>query len=430
MAGKKIVIVGGGAGGLPLATRLGRRLGRHGLADITLVDGNSVHVWKPRFHEVATGAIDADLDAVDYRQHARLNHYRFAPGTLTGVQPEAGQITLAAVHDAEGGEVLPERKLDYDYLVLAVGSRSNDFNIPGIREHCLFLDTRQQADRFRERFLNACLNANHNNAPLSVAIVGAGATGVELAAEIHHAVAMLKLYGHEQLDRRNLTVHLIEAAPRILPALTERVSTAAHERLEKMGVQVHTGTTINQAEAGALHVRDGDAIKADLLVWVAGVKAPDMLAGIPGIATNRINQIEVDEYLRNPSHPNILVIGDCAALTLPGTDRPLPPRAQAAQQMARQTAANLERLITGQEPRPFHYHDHGSLVSLSKYSSVGSLMGNLKGGSFFIEGWLARIMYISLYRLHQAALYGWPRTLLLLLAGRFSKLVRPRMKLH
>ena len=120
----------------------------------------------------------------------------------------------------------------------------------------------------------------------------------------------------------------------------------------------------------------------------------------------------------------------CQELTLPGTDRPLPPRAQAAQQMARQTAANLERPIAGQPLLPFHYHDHGSLVSLSKYSSVGSLMGNLKGGTFFIEGWLARIMYISLYRLHQAALYGWPRTLLLLLAGRFSKLVRPRMKLH
>lgn len=430
MTAKKIVIVGGGAGGLPLATRLGQRLGRHALAEIILVDSNSVHVWKPRFHEVATGAIDADLDAVDYRAHARINHYRFTPGTLTGVDPESKRITLAAVYDQQGAEVLPERQLDYDWLVLAIGSRSNDFNIPGIQQHCLFLDSRQQADRFRERFLNACLQANHNNAPLSVAIVGAGATGVELAAEIHHAVAMLKLYGHEQLDRRNLTVHLVEAAPRVLPALTERVSTAAHERLEKMGVQVHTNTMIEQAEPGILKVKDGTAIKADLLVWAAGVKAPVLLAEIPGLTSNRINQIEVRDTLQTAEYSNILVIGDSAALTPPGSDRPIPPRAQAAQQMARQTARNLERLLDGEPARPFVYHDHGSLVSLSKYSSVGSLMGNLKGGSFFVEGALARIMYISLYRLHQVALYGWPRTLMLLLAGRFSKLVRPRLKLH
>ena len=431
MAATKIVVVGGGAGGLPLVTLLGKRLGRHGLAQVTLVDSNNLHVWKPRYHEVATGAIDADLDAVDYRAHARLNHYRFEPGTLKRVDAQARQITLAPVHDNQGQEVLPERVLPYDYLVLAIGSCSNDFSTPGVRDNALFLDSHQQADRFREKFLNACLHANHANAPLSVAIVGGGATGVELAAEIHHAVAMLKLYGHEHLDRKQLNVHVIEAAPRILPPLSERVSQAAHSRLEKLGVKVHTNTLVERAEPGRFAVKDGEPINADLLVWAAGIKAPAVLGTLEGLERNRINQIVVEPTLQAVGQPHIFAMGDCAACTLPGQERPIPPRAQSAQQMAHHLAKGFERqLINNQPMQPFRYRDHGSLVSLSQYSSVGMLMGNLKGGNFFVEGWLARIMYISLYRLHQAALYGWPRTLMLLIAGRFNRLVRPRLKLH
>ncbi|AFT68812.1 Pyridine nucleotide-disulfide oxidoreductase, putative [Alloalcanivorax dieselolei B5] len=430
MSKPKILVVGGGAGGLPLVTQLGRKLGKRGRADITLVDTSNIHVWKPRYHEVATGAIDADLDAVDYRAHARLNHYRFEPGTLTRVDAAARTVTLAAMNGPDGEEVLPERQLDYDYLVLAIGSQSNDFGTPGVRQHCLFMDTRTQAERFRERFLNTCLHANYRNDPVSVAIVGGGATGVELAAEIHHAVAMLKLYGHEHLDRKQLRVTVVEALPRILPALSERVSAAATERLQALGVSVRTGVMVAQATEQALVTKDGEEIKADLMVWAAGVKGPDIFGQLEGFTVTRVNQIEVEPNLLAKGHDNIFVIGDSAFLIPEGAERPIPPRAQSAQQMAHHTARNLVRLLNNQEQKPFEYKDHGSLVSLSNYSSVGMLMGNLKGGNFFVEGWLARIMYVALYRMHQAALYGWPRTIMLLTAGRFSRLVRPRLKLH
>ncbi len=431
MSKPRIVVIGGGAGGLPLVTLLGRKMGRDGRADITLVDNNTFHVWKPRFHEVATGAIDADLDAVDYRAHARLNHYRFELGSMTAVDVKARTVTLAALLNNEGEEILPERTLAYDYLVLAIGSQSNDFGTPGVREHCLFMDSRQQADRFREKFLNACLQANYASKPLSVAIVGGGATGVELAAEIHHAVSLLKLYGHEKLDRSLLDVHIIEAAPRILPVLSERVSAAATERLEALGVKVRTGVMVERADADAFVTKNDGRIEADLLVWAAGVKVNDMLGKISGLSANRINQIEVETNLRAKGQSNVFVIGDCAGCQLPGMERPVPPRAQSAQQMAQHLAKELTRLVTfDREPRPFVYKDHGSLVSLSNFSSVGMLMGNLKGGNFFVEGWLARVMYVGLYRMHQAMLYGWPKTLLLLVAGKFSRMVRPRMKLH
>jgi len=430
MSKPRIVVVGGGAGGLPLVTKLGAKLGKYGNADITLVDSSNIHVWKPRFHEVATGAIDADLDAVDYRAHAQLNHYRFEPGTLTQVDTTGQTLTLAPLHDAHGSEVLPERKLSYDYLVLATGSQSNDFGTPGVRDNCLFMDSRAQAERFRERFLNACLHANHESKPVSVAIVGGGATGVELAAELHHAVSMLNFYGHEHLDRKHLQVDIIEAAPRILPVLTERVSATATKRLEGLGVKVRTGVMVAEATPDALVPKDGDPIKADLLVWAAGVKCPEWLSQIDGLTTNRINQVEVEPTLQAKGQKNVFIIGDAAFLIPEGAERPIPPRAQSAQQMAQHTARSLQRLLMNRDPKPFEYKDHGSLVSLSNYSSVGMLMGNLKGGNFFVEGWLARLMYVGLYRMHQAALYGWPRTLMLLTAGRFSKLVRPRMKLH
>ena len=438
----RILVIGGGAGGLPLATLLGRRLGRSSKADVILVDSNSVHVWKPRFHEVATGAIDADLDAVDYRAHARLNGYRFEPGTLISADLDLRSVTLGRINDPQGREVLPERQLQYDYLVLAIGSRSNDFGTPGVAEHCLFIDSRQQADRFRETFQNACLQANYHHRRLSVAIVGGGATGVELAAELHHAIAMLKLYGHDQLDRELLDVQVIEGAPRILPVLSERVSLAATERLQTLGVTVRTATTVARAEAGAFVTKvvsgdgstsntDGERISADILVWAAGVKASDLLPRINGLHCNRLNQVEVEDNLLARGQQRVFVLGDCAACQPAGMERPVPPRAQAAQQMAHHLAGELERLLMFERPpRPFHYHDNGSLVSLSRYSSIGMLMGNLKGGNYFVEGWLARIMYVSLYRLHQATLYGWPRMLMLLLAGKFSRLVRPRLKLH
>jgi len=424
----RIIIVGGGAGGLPLATYLGRRLGKRDKAEITLVDSNSIHVWKPRFHEVATGAIDADLDAVDYRGHARMNHYSFELGTFTGLDREAREVHLAPLIDGEGREILPARKLPYDYVILAIGSQGNDFNVPGVRQHCLFLDTREQADRFHDRFLNICLAANYSSHPISVAIVGAGATGVELAAELHHAVDMLKRYGHKKLARERLHVHLIEAGPRILPALNERVAAAAHKELTREGVQIHTSTQVNEAREGALITRSGEEIQGDLLVWAAGIKAPPVLTAL-GLETNRINQIVVEVTLQAKGDDRIFVIGDCAACAM-GDGKQVPPRAQSAQQMASQTGANLVRLMKGQTLKPFRYKDKGSLVSLSQFTSIGTLMGSLKGGQLFIEGRLARTMYISLYRLHQAALYGWPRTLLLLAAGRFNRLVRPRMKLH
>jgi NADH dehydrogenase len=430
----QIVVVGGGAGGLELVRRLGARFGRK-KHDIILVERNRTHIWKPLLHEVAAGSLDANLDEVGYRSHCHRWGYRYFLGSLESVDREARQVVLAPLLDEDGSELIARHTIRYDYLVIAVGSVSNDFGTPGVRENCLFLDDRAGADRFRNRLLDHCLRVSRSmsvdpacDAHVRIAIVGGGATGVELAAELYNAAAALKYYGLEVFDESRLAITLIEAGPRILPALPERLAEAAKAELEALGVSVRCDLRVTEARAHEI-VTDGGTIEADLLVWAAGVKAPPLLATL-GLETNRNNQLVVRETLQTTLDERIFAIGDCCSFTPPGADRPVPPRAQAAHQMASAAFANLVRLMDGRPLEPFVYHDHGSLVSLSRFSTVGSLMGNLIGGRMAIEGRLARLVYTSLYRMHLIAIHGWLKGTALLMVGRVNRIVRPRLKLH
>ncbi|ASY79889.1 MULTISPECIES: NAD(P)/FAD-dependent oxidoreductase [Pectobacterium] len=429
---KKIVIVGGGAGGLELATSLGHKLGRKKKAEITLVDRNHSHLWKPLLHEVATGSLDDDMDALSYLAHARNHNFQFQLGMLTDIDREQQQIQLAEVCDEQGDVLVAARRIPYDILVVALGSASNDFGTPGVKDHCIFLDNPKQARRFHNEMLNLFLKFTANQDEkerVNIAIVGGGATGVELSAELHNAVKQLHSYGFDGLDNQTLNVTLVEAGERILPALPPRISAAAHQELNNIGVRVLTKTMVTSAESGGLNTKDGEFIEADLMVWAAGIKAPDAMKEIAGLETNRINQLVVEPTLQTTRDPNIFAIGDCASCPQEGGGF-VPPRAQAAHQMASRCHSNIIALLNGQTLKPYVYKDHGSLVSLSKFSTVGSLMGNLMRGSVMVEGRIARFVYISLYRMHQVALHGYVKTGLMMLVGGINRVIRPRLKLH
>ncbi|KHS76095.1 NADH dehydrogenase [Pectobacterium brasiliense] len=429
---KKIVIVGGGAGGLELATSLGHKLGRKKKAEITLVDRNHSHLWKPLLHEVATGSLDDDMDALSYLAHARNHYFQFQLGMLTDIDREEQHIQLAEVCDEQGDVLVAARRIPYDILVVALGSTSNDFGTPGVKDHCIFLDNPKQARRFHNEMLNLFLKFTANQEEkerVNIAIVGGGATGVELSAELHNAVKQLHSYGFDGLDNQTLNVTLVEAGERILPALPPRISAAAHQELNNIGVRVLTKTMVTSAESGGLNTKDGEFIEADLMVWAAGIKAPDAMKEIAGLETNRINQLVVEPTLQTTRDPNIFAIGDCTSCPQEGGGF-VPPRAQAAHQMASRCHSNIIALLNGQTLKPYVYKDHGSLVSLSKFSTVGSLMGNLMRGSVMVEGRIARFVYISLYRMHQVALHGYVKTGLMMLVGGINRVIRPRLKLH
>jgi len=427
---ENIIIVGGGAGGLELAVKLGRRY-KSASKKVILVDKNRTHIWKPLLHEVAAGSLDPDIDGVDYLSIGNKNGFIFHLGSMVELDRKTKKITLAPLLDDDGNVVLNVRELAYAKLVFAIGSVTNDFGTGGAKEHCIFLDSPASAQKFHIKLLNEFLklqsdDENHN---LEIAIVGAGATGVELAAELYKTSELLKSYGYNHLSSNRLKVTLVEAGPRLLPALPERIAESTKRELEKLGVEILLDTTVSKVESTGLHTKDGRFISSRMSVWAAGIKAPEFLASIGGLETNKINQIVVTPQLFSVTDENIYALGDCAHCIMADGSK-VPPRAQSAHQMASHVFKNMKLLDANKPQVDYKYVDYGSLVSLSTYSTIGSLMGNLTSGSMFIEGRLARIVYISLYRMHQVVIYGKFKTLLFMFVSRINNRLRPNLKLH
>ena len=266
---------------------------------------------------------------------------------------------------------------------------------------------------------------------LHVAIIGAGATGTELAAELHRTTREVVAYGLDRIDpERDIRILLIEAAERILPGLPERISEATHKLLEDLGVEVRTGAKVAEVTADGVRLADGTFLPSELVVWAAGVRAPEVLAKLDGLEVNGINQLVVEPTLQTTRDPDVFAIGDCAACPRPGHSAPVPPRAQAAHQQAAHMVRQIERRLKGEPLVPYTYRDFGSLVSLGDYSTVGNLMGFLMGRSIFIEGLFARLMYRSLLALHERALHGFAAMVLGLLSRSLARRTGPQVKLH
>lgn len=431
----KIVVVGGGAGGLELVTKLGKKLGKKKKAQVTLVDSTHTHIWKPLLHEVAAGTLDSHEDEIEYLSQAMCSGFRFRLGRMDGLDRQNKQISLAPTYNEDGVEIIPRRSFDYDYLIISVGSISHDFGIKGVRDHCLFLDTTKQAEAFQKQLLQSYLQAHTQGRPLdegqlNIAIVGAGATGVELCAQLHEVSHLLTAYGLDEVNPHDVKLTLIEAADRILPGLPENISDAAVKELRELGVEVLPGERVIEVTESGIKTQSGKVIPSAIKVWAAGIKAPEFLKDIDGLETNWMNQLVVRQTLQTSLDDDIYAIGDCAACKWLGQEQNVPPRAQAAHQMASLVYKSIVNRMSGKTIPEYHYHDYGSLVSLGRYGTVGNLMGNLSRGSMMIEGFMARMMYLSLYKMHQTALFGPFRVVMLSLSHLFRRSVHPKIKLH
>jgi NADH dehydrogenase len=426
----RLVVVGGGAGGLELATALGDRYrGRE--AQVTLVDRNRTHLWKPLLHEVAAGSMDIHQHQLDYLAQARWHHFTFVLGELGGLDRKSRHVEVEAVHDEQGEEVLPRRRVPYDTLVVAIGSESNDFGTPGVRENAFTIDNAWQAHLFHRRLVNACFRANFaaDGRVIDIAIVGAGATGVELAAELHNTMRVLAAYGLENFHPgQQIRLRIVEAGPRILAGLPAYIGDETLKTLHALGVEVLCGERVVEVTPERVRTASGREVPADFTVWAAGIRCASVLADLDGLEANRLNQLVVDEALQASRDAHIFALGDCAAA--PWKDRLVPPRAQAAHQQANHLVKTVGRRLRGKPPLPFSYRDFGSLVSLGNYQSVGTLMGFITGGTLRLEGLLAKLFYISLYRLHIWALHGFWRMALDTLARSIRRQTEPKVKLH
>ncbi|MFC5547498.1 NAD(P)/FAD-dependent oxidoreductase [Massilia aerilata] len=455
----EIVIVGGGAGGLELACKLGRKLGP---SKVMLVDSRLYHVWKPSLHEVAAGTLDIHQEGLSYQMLAHDRGFTFVYGAMTALDHAGKSIGVGAVKAAsDGEEIFPARTISFRSLVIAVGSTSNYFGVPGAREHTISLNATEDAERFRLRLLRllaraaeakggdaraataaATLTANpaavsdaglKPNSPatgLDIVIIGGGATGVELAAELREASGVYAAYGFNRLQvQRDVRITLLEGAPRILAPLPEKVSASAARLLDERAIRVVTDCRVTQIDAHQVIDKEGNVYPSDICVWAAGIRAPEFLASL-GLPTNKGGAIEVDDRLRVKGVDGVYALGDCAAC-IDGGGKPVPPRAQAAHQQADYLFKTFMSMDAGHAPPkdPYVYKDYGSLVSIGHQTTVGNLMGSLRA-SWFVEGFLARIMYLSLHLMHHQAILGSMRTGVLALARFLIRRTTPLVKLH
>jgi NADH dehydrogenase len=423
----RVVVVGGGVAGLELATRL-PGIARGLSIAVTLIDKEPAHVWKPMLHTIAAGTSDVSQQETHYIPHAHSHNFVFAPGELKGLDREARTVRLGPL-TIGGRHILPERDIPYDTLILAIGSQANDFGTPGVRDHCFMLDSRSQALQFNREVQARMLECFAARSVLHIAIVGGGATGVELAAELIQIAEMAEHFGAVGL-RNQVKVTLVESAPRLLGAFPDRVASAARERLEKLGIAVFTGARVVEAEASCLQLSDGRRIRADLKVWAAGIKASEACASFAGLEVTHNKQLVVTPTLQTTRDPRIFAIGDCSCVQSGDETKPPPPTAQVAHQQSAHLIRHLPGWLEGRALPRFTFQDFGSIVSLGGYGAYGSLgrLGLFKGG--FIRGRVAQLGHLLLYRSHQARLHGFVRGGLIWLGDAINSRFRQSIRLH
>ncbi len=431
----RIVVVGGGAGGLELVTRLGDELGRTGRAQVTLVDKEATHLWKPLLHEVAAGSIDPHAYQLEYIAQARRHHFEFQQGEMLDLDRLNKTLTVAGLLDDTGEPILPQRELPYDTLVLALGSITHCFGIPGAAEHAMAIDSVAQASKVQRRILAACMrmrpeSPEQGEGPVRLVIIGGGATGVELAAELRDTAKVLAAYGLSRHGpKRDVGITLVEAGPRILPPLPETIAADTARLLHQHKVEIITGDPVTEVRADGVLIRSGRCLPSDLTVWAGGIRVPAVL-GRTGLPANPLGQVIVTPTLQTLTDPDIFAFGDCASCPWPATGKSVPPRAQAAHQQASMLVSSMKRRLAGRSLPTFNYRDRGTLISIGHQDLVGKLMGRLLSRSVRFHGFIARMIYLSLYRRHQIALHGFLRMSLDALAEWLRRRTTPRVKLH
>ena len=428
-----IVIIGGGAGGLHLATSLGRQLGKKKQACITLIDHSLIHIWKPLLHEVAVGTIDTYEHEINHIFHASANFFNFQLGKLHSLNRANKSITLLIKPENTKLQSTKYYTVTYDILVISIGSTSNNYNIPGADLYCCYLDSLQQAKQFQKSFLEevmASQQLKEQSQKINIAIIGAGATGVELSAELHYAIKQIQKYQIKQYDPK-INISLIEASTRILSTLPTRIAKLALKKLHHININILTNEKIVSVTKEGVTTASGKFINANLKIWAAGIKGDNVLSNLDGLSTNHISQLLVKQTLQTTLDHNVYAFGDCAACPIQNIGKVFaPPRAQVASQQASLLTRSIIGIIRYNNiPLHYSYRDNGSLISISKQGTIGYFIKK-NFSKLFIEGFIARICYVSLHKIYQIKLRGIVAVSLITLTKAIMNRIKPKLKLH
>ena len=347
----RVVILGAGFGGLTAAREMA------GFADVTVVDRHNFQTFLPLLYQVSTAGLAADHVAHPIRGALRKTGVKFRMGSPISVDHKNKSVKL------DSSEVL-----DFDYLVVALGSATSDFGIPGVAEHALGMKSVNEAIAIRaevmRRFEDLC--RFEDETIFSISVVGGGPTGVEMAGAFAELVRG-PLRNDQAHAAAHIRINLIEAGPRILPMFSEKLSARAKSDLEKLGVTVHLNTAVAEIKPRSILIKGGDALPSEVTVWAAGVKGEPTGAklNLPLINT----RIDVDKTLQVKHYPHIFAIGDIAGF-MGENGRLLPMVAPVAMQQGRHVARQIQRITKEQELLPFKYIDKGSMATIGRHKAI------------------------------------------------------------
>lgn len=422
---KQIVIVGGGIAGLLLAVKLGRLAKKKRLFDVTLVDRSFSYVWKPMLHNIAAGTTKDSNLTIAFIPFAKKHGFRFVHGAINAIDTHKKSIDVA-INIKEGHlDKDVTSHIHYDAVIFAVGSRANDFHTPGVAENCMFLDTLDGAFHINHTLREATYNAYLENKPLNIVVVGGGATGVQLAGELHKLVGTVAKYDISD-KQPPIKVILLEATKRILPGFPEKISKAAEKQMKLLGIDVRVNAMVESADKQGFTLKGGERIEASIKIWAAGVKGTQGADNLTQLHRQRNGQITVRENLQTNQDESIFAIGDCAFIQ----GKPVAPTAQAARQQALHLAHYIPAWITKGKAIPnFVYHNRGTVIALSDYNGWGVTGGNKTFGGGFTHGISARMTHKALYYQHYLELLGTRRGLAATFADCFNAYVHPDVDL-
>jgi NADH:ubiquinone reductase (H+-translocating) len=358
----RIVVVGAGFAGLTVARKLADEP-----VDVLVIDRNNFHVFWPLLYQIGTAALEATEIAYPVRTAFRGKpNLRFQMGEVRELYPSRKVL------------VVDDRELHFDMLVLALGSSPFFFGIPGAEEHSFPLKTLDDGLELRNQILSRFElavtepDAGRRRELLTFVIVGAGATGVEFAGALAELIRSLLKKDYPELAKDAARVILLEALDRVLLEFPDKLGAYAHERLEKMGVEVCLGAKVTEVTATHVCLEDGTRIRTETVVWSAGVRGHPM-AEEWGLPTTPKGTVRVEPTLRVEEWPNLYAIGDLAHMEQDG--KPLPGIAPVANQQAEHAAANLLRQLRGEPLEPFVYRDPGRLAVIGRNKGVAEVRG-------------------------------------------------------
>ena len=369
MSRPKVVILGAGFGGLTAARAL------DSIAHVTLVDRHNFQTFLPLLYQVSTAGLAADHVAYPIRGALRKTKVKFRMGSPISVDHKNKTVKL------DSSEVL-----DFDYLIVALGSATNDFGIKGVADNALGMKTVNEALNIRSeimrRFEDLC--RFEDDTKFSIAVIGGGPTGVEMAG----AIAELKrgpLHSDNKDAAKNIDVYLVEAGSRLLPALSPKLSERTKKDLEKLGVKVLTNHAVKEVKPRQILFADGNKIPSEVTVWAAGVQGEPAMAKLSIPHAN--GRITVDQSLQVTNYPYVFAIGDIAGAK--GSDgRFLPMVAPVAMQQARFVAKQIQRLQNNEPLKEFSYVDKGSMATIGRHKAVVEVKGIRIGGAVAWYMWL------------------------------------------